>query len=61
MAQTNNSGGGSTTQLKRVLGFGDLMGAAVGQIIGAGIMTLLGSTMLRTGALPAPRIFELHS
>ena len=49
MAQTNNSGGGSTTQLKRVLGFGDLMGAAVGQIIGAGIMTLLGSTMLRTG------------
>jgi len=41
--------GGSTKQLKRVLGFGDLMGAAVGQIIGAGIMTLLGSAMLMTG------------
>lgn len=32
--------GGSTKQLKQVLGFWDLMGAAVGQIIGAGIMTL---------------------
>ncbi len=39
----------STKQLKQVLGFGDLMGAAVGQIIGAGIMTLLGSAMLMTG------------
>ena len=34
--------GGSTKQLKQILGFGDLMGAAVGQIIGSGIMTLIG-------------------
>lgn len=39
----------STKQLKQVLGFGDLMGAAVGQIIGAGIMTLLGSAIAMTG------------
>ncbi len=39
----------STKQLKQVLGFGDLMGAAVGQIIGAGIMTLLGSAIGMTG------------
>lgn len=41
--------GGSTKQLKQVLGFGDLMGASVGQIIGAGIMTLLGSAIAMTG------------
>lgn len=40
---------GSTRQLKQVLGFGDLMGAAVGQIIGAGVMTLLGSAIAMTG------------
>ncbi len=39
----------STKQLKQVLGFWDLMGAAVGQIIGAGIMTLLGSAIAMTG------------
>lgn len=39
----------STRQLKQVLGFGDLMGAAVGQIIGAGVMTLLGSAIAMTG------------
>ena len=38
-----DSKGGSTKQLKQVLGFWDLMGASVGQIIGAGIMTLLGA------------------
>lgn len=43
------SSGGSTKQLKHVLGFWDLMGASVGQIIGAGIMTLLGSALAMTG------------
>lgn len=41
--------GGSTKQLKKILGFWDLMGASVGQIIGAGIMTLLGAAMAMTG------------
>lgn len=45
----SNAGGGSTTQLKKVLGFWDLMGASIGQIIGAGIMTLLGSALAMTG------------
>lgn len=40
---------GSTKQLKQVLGFWDLMGAAVGQIIGAGIMTLMGAALALTG------------
>jgi APA family basic amino acid/polyamine antiporter len=39
----------STKELKRVLGFGDLMGAAVGQIIGAGIMSLMGVAIAMTG------------
>jgi APA family basic amino acid/polyamine antiporter len=39
----------STKTLKRVLGFGDLMGAAVGQIIGAGIMSLMGVAIAMTG------------
>ena len=39
----------STKNLKRVLGFGDLMGVAFGYIIGAGIMTLLGSAIAMTG------------
>lgn len=39
----------TTKQLKPVLGFWDLMGASVGQIIGAGIMTLLGSAIAMTG------------
>ena len=38
--------GSSTKQLKQCLGFWDLMGASVGQIIGAGIMTLLGAACL---------------
>ena len=42
----NNS---TTKQLKQVLGFGDLLGAAIGTIIGAGIMTLLGATIAMTG------------
>ena len=41
--------GGSTKQLKQILGFGDLMGAAVGQIIGSGIMTLIGIAIALTG------------
>lgn len=44
-----DSKGGSTKQLKQVLGFWDLMGASVGQIIGAGIMTLLGAAIAMTG------------
>ena len=46
---TENSAASSTKQLKPVLGFWDLMGAAVGQIIGAGIMTLMGSAIAMTG------------
>lgn len=41
--------GNSTKQLKKILGFWDLMGASVGQIIGAGIMTLLGAAIAITG------------
>ncbi len=41
--------GDSTKQLKQTLGFGDLMSTAIGQIIGAGIMTLLGSAIALTG------------
>lgn len=40
---------GSTKELKRVLGFVDLFSTAVGQIIGAGIMTLLGASIAMTG------------
>ncbi len=36
-------------QLNQVLGFWDLMGAAVGQIIGAGIMSLTGAAIAMTG------------
>lgn len=36
-------------ELNQVLGFWDLMGAAVGQIIGAGIMSLTGSAIAMTG------------
>ena len=36
-------------ELKQVLGFWDLMSAAVGQIIGAGIMSLTGAAIAMTG------------
>jgi len=39
----------STKQLKQVLGFKELLSTAIGQIIGAGIMTLLGSAIALTG------------
>lgn len=39
----------STRDLKRSLGFWDLMGSAVGQIIGAGIMSLTGVAIGMTG------------
>jgi len=39
----------STKDLKRVLGFGDLMSASIGQIIGAGIMSLMGVAIAMTG------------
>ncbi|EOV0955569.1 APC family permease [Edwardsiella piscicida] len=39
----------STKELKRVLGRSDLMGIAVGQIIGAGIMSLTGVAIAMTG------------
>ena len=38
-----------TADLKRVLGFGDLMSMACGQIIGAGIMALVGIGIAYTG------------
>lgn len=38
-----------TKELKRVLGFWDLMGTSVGQIIGAGIMSLTGAAIAITG------------
>lgn len=49
MMEKANVSKGSTKQLKQVLGFWDLMGAAVGQIIGAGIMTLMGAALALTG------------
>ncbi len=39
----------STKDLKRVLGFRDLLGVAIGQIIGAGIMSLMGVAIGMTG------------
>lgn len=39
----------STRQLKRVLGFKELLSTALGQVIGAGIMTLLGIAVGMTG------------
>lgn len=39
----------NTQELKRVLKFGDLMASAVGQIIGAGIMSLTGASIALTG------------
>ena len=39
----------STKDLKRVLGRGDLMSIAVGQIIGAGIFALAGIAIAMTG------------
>jgi APA family basic amino acid/polyamine antiporter len=39
----------TTKDLKRVLGFGSLMSASVGQIIGAGIMSLMGAALAMTG------------
>ena len=42
--------GGSTKQLKQVLGFKELLSTAIGQIIGAGIMTLLGAGIALTGS-----------
>lgn len=39
----------STKDLKRVLGFKDLLGVAIGQIIGAGIMSLMGIAIGMTG------------
>ena len=45
----NETSTSSTKQLKQVLGFKDLLGTGIGQIIGAGIMTLMGSAIAMTG------------
>ena len=45
MSEENKKG-----ELKKVLGFGDLMGIGIGQIIGSGIMSLTGITIALTGA-----------
>ncbi|MGN0332715.1 MAG: APC family permease [Lachnospiraceae bacterium] len=45
MGEENKQGG-----LKKVLGFWDLMGIGIGQIIGSGIMVLTGITIALTGA-----------
>ena len=50
----------STKDLKRTLGFWDLMGAATGQIIGAGIMSLTGVAIGMTGRT-APLAFVLSA
>lgn len=50
----------STKDLKRTLGFWDLMGAAIGQIIGAGIMSLTGVAIGMTGRT-APLAFVLSA
>lgn len=53
------SANSSTKDLKRVLGFGDLMGQAIGQIIGAGIMSLTGVAIAMTGrSAPISFIFS---
>ena len=41
----------NTQELKRVLKFWDLMASAVGQIIGAGIMSLTGAAIALTGKI----------
>lgn len=50
----------STKDLKRTLGFWDLMGASIGQIIGAGIMSLTGVAIGMTGRT-APVAFILSA
>jgi APA family basic amino acid/polyamine antiporter len=45
----HTTGAPTTKDLKRVLGFGSLMSVAVGQIIGAGIMSLMGIGIAMTG------------
>lgn len=50
----------STKELKRTLGFWDLMGASMGQIIGAGIMSLTGIAIGMTGR-SAPLAFILST
>ena len=45
MAETSST----TKQLKQTLGFWDLMGSAIGQIIGAGIMSLMPAAIATTG------------
>lgn len=45
----NTQGGGGTKELKRVLGRGSLMSMACGQIVGAGIMALVGIGIGYTG------------
>lgn len=47
MSETNKTV--STKDLKQVLGFWDLMSTAIGQIIGAGIMSLTGVAIAMTG------------
>jgi len=49
MAETTTRAAPTTRDLKRVLGFGDLMSVSIGQIIGAGIMSLLGVAIAMTG------------
>jgi APA family basic amino acid/polyamine antiporter len=52
MSDTQNApaqGAPTTKGLKRVLGFGDLMSMAVGYIVGAGIMSLMGVSIGMTG------------
>ena len=50
--------GSSTKQLKQTLGFWDLMSTAIGQIIGAGIMTLLGSDLISDRSSSGCRLFH---
>ncbi|MDR1249849.1 MAG: APC family permease [Treponema sp.] len=47
--KTSANAAPTTKDLKRVLGFGDLMGMAIGYIIGAGIMSLMGVSIGMTG------------
>lgn len=46
---TKKDYGSSTKDLNRVLGVKELMGIAIGQIIGAGIMSMMGIAINYTG------------
>lgn len=58
MAAERQSGSGTTSELKRVLTFKDLLLTSIGGIIGAGIMSIMGITIGMTGrSVPVSMVF----